>query len=349
MGRQTRLVAGYVAAVWTVSGLVSLGIVSRTAFAASPSAVVHGRIWLLLSSGVVVDHPALVSLLSLTAFAVVSAAVCGPRKTILAGAYGHVLSTLVVYVAIELMRIGQPYAFEPALRTSDFGVSAVCAAWLGATAATLWVSRRPPARPAIVAGCAFVTVVAYALHPNHSIIASEHVFAFLVGVAVAAPGLRHAVVRTARTRALEPWRSAGLDPVLGLVLAVAGVVAAVAVVPTALATVSSLLADRPASVARCLSAWNGSWTAPRARVGGARPAYATVMLVPLRARNHRLHDCSLAFYGGNATIVVRGHWSHGRVSAWHSKLTARPPQQAANARVVHAAGVRLVAVSVGRR
>ncbi len=344
MSRETRLLVGYVAAVWAVSALVSSGTVSTSTLAASPHAVAHGRLWLLLTSGLVVDHPVVVSLLSLTAFALVTAAVCGARTTVLAGLCGHILSTVLVYVAIALMRLGQPYAFGGALRRADYGVSAVCASWLGATAATLWVSRSPRARPLILAACAAVTAFAYTLHPDHSIIASEHVFAFGVGVMLAAPQLRRAAIRAVGTRVVGPWRAAGLDPVLGLVVGATFVVGAVAVSPTAFGTVTSLLADRPASVSRCLAAWNRSWSAPRGRVGRERPAYARVALADRRTHGRRFRDCSIVFYGGRGTIAVRGHWSHGRVSGWHSRHELRPPKPPANARVVHAAGVRLAAV-----
>jgi hypothetical protein len=349
MTRPRVWLVGYVAAVWGVTAAASLGLLSPSTLAASPQRLADGRFWLLVTSGLVVDHPVVLSLLSLLAFAAVTGLLCGPAVALRAAVFGHVLSTLLVYGVIAVMRVGQPFAFGSALRRADFGVSAVCAAWLGAAAAVLWLGRlrAPAGRAAILVGCLLVAGLAYSLHPDRSIIASEHVFAFGIGILVGAPRWRRRLVAGLRRGIVRPWLEAGLDPGLGMIVATAGVVVAIAVAPTAFATIDSLVADRPASVARCLSSWNLSWHAPRARVARAAPAYAVVRTVSGVGDGRVPRDCALTFYGGRQTLVVRGLWRHGRVGAWRVRQVARPPVPPANAAVAAADGVRLVRVPVG--
>jgi hypothetical protein len=113
--------------------------------------------------------------------------VCGPRILWTTAALGHVFSTLCVYSMIALTRFFEPSAFESVLNGRDIGVSAVCAAWLGAVAATLW--RRPgwtrDHRLAIVAGVASIGTCAYLASPSLTALDTDHGFALVIGAAVA--------------------------------------------------------------------------------------------------------------------------------------------------------------------
>src|SRR5204862_7459293 len=68
----------------------------------------------------------------------------------------------------------------------DVGVSAICAAWLGAVAATLW---RRPGRTAtgkwtIAVSCLLIGFFAWLVNPNLTVLDTDHLFAFPIGAAV---------------------------------------------------------------------------------------------------------------------------------------------------------------------
>ena len=58
-------------------------------------------------------------------------------------------------------------------------------AWVGAIAATAWgwAGADPRARASVAAGVCALAGVAWWLHPDPSILTTEHLFAFLIGCA----------------------------------------------------------------------------------------------------------------------------------------------------------------------
>jgi len=113
--------------------------------------------------------------------------VCGPRILWTAAALGHVFSTLCVYSMIAVTRLIDGGAFDHVLAGRDVGVSAICAAWLGAVAATEWgrPGRTPNGRITIVACVAAIGGIAYVVNPYLTALDSDHAFAFAIGAAVA--------------------------------------------------------------------------------------------------------------------------------------------------------------------
>jgi len=124
---------------------------------------------------------------TLVLFGIVTIYVCGSRILWTAAAMGHVFSTLCVYSMIALARFVDSNAFDSVLSGRDIGVSAICAAWLGAVAATLW--RRPGrtrnGKIAIAAGVVLVGTCAYFVNPDLTALDSDHAYAFAIGAAVA--------------------------------------------------------------------------------------------------------------------------------------------------------------------
>jgi hypothetical protein len=156
--------------------------------AASPRALDEGRLWLLVTSGLLADDPWLPSLVG---FAIVlSCALCllAPRIVIGVAAAGQVGSALVVYGAIAAVRLVDPRAFSSLLTAPDYGVSAIIAAWIGAVAAVAW--RRFPTRNGrlgVVAGCLVCLGVGLACRPDVTFLDSEHLVAFGLGILVVRP------------------------------------------------------------------------------------------------------------------------------------------------------------------
>ena len=152
-------------------------------FAASAAKVAVGKIWLLPASALVVDRPVYLGLVAFGVLGFAALRVCGTRVFWVAAVLGHIGSTLAVYAIIGVVRLTDPDLFASAFVRRDFGVSAMQGAWVGAIAATAWISAGVDvrARGWVVAGVCALAVVAWWLHPDPSILTTEHLFAFCVG------------------------------------------------------------------------------------------------------------------------------------------------------------------------
>jgi hypothetical protein len=155
-------------------------------FAASAAKVSAGEIWLLPASALVVDRPVYVGLIAFCLLGFAAVRICGTRVFWVVAVVGHIGSTLVVYAIIRASRLTDPDVFTGAFVRQDFGVSAMQAAWVGAIAAAAWswAGADPRARTFVAAGVCAVAAVAWWLHPDPSILTTEHLFAFLIGGAV---------------------------------------------------------------------------------------------------------------------------------------------------------------------
>lgn len=209
LARRTGAVAALtaVAAVTTVAS--RSGWIGVSHLAASPNAIAQGKIWLLLTSGVVADRPWLPSLLgfAIVAFAALSAA--RVRVVVLAALAGQVLATLVVYGCFGLARAVHPGAFDALENTPDIGLSAIIAAWIGVVAQALW--RRHGSRVAHVLiglGCIGCALIGLTFRTNLTALDTEHVVAFALGVSIAAWRPRPEVLSASLPRPLaRPRRS----------------------------------------------------------------------------------------------------------------------------------------------
>src|SRR3954451_21835520 len=96
-----QLSASGVLSVVTAGGVVTsvtvaqrFGAVSLGPFSSTPRAVVDGRVWLLATSALVADRPAVPSIAGLVAVGIAALALSGTRVLWGAAAAGHVLATL---------------------------------------------------------------------------------------------------------------------------------------------------------------------------------------------------------------------------------------------------------------
>lgn len=159
---------------------------SLATFAASAAKIAAGEIWLLPASALVVDRPVYVGLAAFGLLGFATLRICGTRVFWVAAMAGHIGSTLAVYAIIGASRLTDPDAFASAFARQDFGVSAMQGAWVGAIAATAWgrAGVDPRARAFVAAGVSALAGVAWWLHPDPSILTTEHLFAFLIGCGV---------------------------------------------------------------------------------------------------------------------------------------------------------------------
>jgi hypothetical protein len=155
-------------------------------FVASATKIASGQVWVLAASALIVDRPVLVGLAAFALLAVVTLRFCGARTFWLAAAVGHAGSTLLVYAIIGSTQLADPEMFARAAARPDFGVSAIQGAWVGAITATAWsrAGTGHRARGLVTAGVCAVAGVGWWLHPDPSILTTEHLFAFFIGCGI---------------------------------------------------------------------------------------------------------------------------------------------------------------------
>jgi len=173
-------------------------------FVASAAKIASGQVWVLPASALIVDRPVLIGLAAFGVLAVATLRICGGRTFWLAAAVGHTGSTLLVYAIIGSTQLADPDTFASAAAKPDFGVSAMQGAWVGAITATAWIRAGADHRDRslVAAGVCAVAGVGWWLHPDPSVLTTEHVFAFFIGCAIASWQRLASAARTAAITAL---------------------------------------------------------------------------------------------------------------------------------------------------
>jgi hypothetical protein len=169
-----------------VAGLTAAraaGVVGLRELAATPAQIASGRVWLLITSGLLVQKPLALSMLSFAALGLLTLSLCGHVVLAWSALIGHVGSTLLVYSALPLVRGLSPEAFHEVWTSPDYGVSAVAAAWLGAIACVCWRRRSATlvGKTRIVISCLAVAAIAWMVRRHLNALDSEHVLAFAIG------------------------------------------------------------------------------------------------------------------------------------------------------------------------
>jgi hypothetical protein len=152
-------------------------------FALTPAALAAGRVWLLLSSALLVSGPPLLELAGLTLAVVVLVRRESPAAFWRAAVGGHVAGTVVVYGGIGLLWLAARSTVADLVHVRDYGVSSVWLGVLGAILASLMgaAERRPLGglERVWLASSAIAGVVGMALFG--ALTAAEHGFAFAIG------------------------------------------------------------------------------------------------------------------------------------------------------------------------
>jgi hypothetical protein len=160
--------------------------VPLSSWAATPRAVGDGKLWLLVTSGLIADDPWLPSLIGFTVVLVVALHALSVQQVVGAAAVGQVVSALLVYAVVGVVHMLDPHLVASLLGLEDYGLSAMIAAWIGAVAFVGW--RRYPTRRgrlAVAAGCVVCLLVGLAFRPHLNFLDSEHLVGFALGAAVA--------------------------------------------------------------------------------------------------------------------------------------------------------------------
>lgn len=163
------------------------GLVSSDALVASPRRLARGEVWLLVSNGVLVQRPVLLSLVSFVLLSMITLYLCGSRVFVVSALVGHVGSTLLAYSLLVVVWSVDTDATRGVAGISDYGVSAMQTAWIGAIAATAWRRRgqTPRGRLFVVVSCLGVGVFAWLVRSDLTLLDTDHLFAFAIGATAA--------------------------------------------------------------------------------------------------------------------------------------------------------------------
>jgi len=202
-GRRSVGVVAATAVVGAGTAANRLFSVPLSSFASSPRLVGEGRVWLLVTSGVLADNPWLPSLAGFAIALAVALWVLPGHVVAFAAVSGQILSALLVYGSVGLVRLLDAHAFGSVVVESDFGLSAVIAAWIGAVARVYW--RRYPSargRMGVVLGCFCCLGVGLAFRPHLTFLDGEHIVAFAIGAALLNPSWQWLVAPARRLAAV---------------------------------------------------------------------------------------------------------------------------------------------------
>jgi len=188
-------------AVTAVSAVVTVanrfGELPLSSISSSPAAVGEGKVWLLVSSAVIADRPALVSLLGFWIVGFAAFAICSARVVAGVAVGGHLLSALCIYSLIGLARLTRPDAFASVMHVSDYGLSAIIAAWIGAIASVMWARHQAAtARVLVVAGTLVCAGVGLLFRPDMTFLDTEHLVAYAFGAVLASERARQVLARS---------------------------------------------------------------------------------------------------------------------------------------------------------
>ena len=199
MTRSAGAVLGSTGAISVATAANRIGALPVRLVAGSPQAFQSGRFWLLGTSVLVADRPAVASIAGFAVVGLAAIALCGARVAWIAGVSGHVLSAALVYAAIVLARLDDPTAFHSVFSVADYGTSAVIAAWIGAVAYRLWARD---ARLLAVSLCAAAGLIGWLFKGALSVLDVEHAVALACGVAA----MRAASILSTRSVARDSRR-----------------------------------------------------------------------------------------------------------------------------------------------
>lgn len=182
------LAAAWLVAVALVAALErTTHALSAAALACSPERLVHGAVWSLATSAVVIDGPPVGQLLMTALATAWAVAVLGGRGFWLVAVAGHIGATLLTYAGIAVLWLVVGARVEELVDAPDFGISAVWAALLGALVVVEGRRGRGTRRRA-AAAMGVVTLVTFVLLvPLDGELADvEHLLAFVAGALTAA-------------------------------------------------------------------------------------------------------------------------------------------------------------------
>lgn len=152
--------------------------------ASSPEQIADGQLWLLLTSGLVIDGLPWAQLALLTLALVTAVRWLGTGPTWVVALSAHVGATLVAYAGVAVLWLVDRSLVEGVADQADYGVSVILAGVAGALAVAAR-SRGVAVAVAAAAGVGFTAT----LWTSSGLASAEHALGFAIGAALIARGV----------------------------------------------------------------------------------------------------------------------------------------------------------------
>ena len=148
--------------------------------ASSPARIADGQVWLLLTSGLVVDGLPWLQLGLLAVVLALAQPRLGTAGLWIVALAAHVGATLVAYAGVGLLRLADPAAVAGAVDQPDYGVSVILAGQAGALAVTARTAR------GALTVCALALLgFAVGVVGSSTLASAEHLLGFAIGALTA--------------------------------------------------------------------------------------------------------------------------------------------------------------------
>jgi hypothetical protein len=164
--------------------------------ASSPSGLLSGHAWQLLTSGFIIAGEPWVQLALMTAAVITVLVLFGPGLFWCAAFAGHVVATVIAYLGVAVLWLVARGDVGHVVDEPDYGISCVLAGTLGAlTGAGLRACNQPWAVVAVAV--ATVLILAAVILASFDLTGAEHGLAFVLGgiVGLRTAGAHHAPAR----------------------------------------------------------------------------------------------------------------------------------------------------------
>jgi hypothetical protein len=175
--------------------VITIAILQRTTgwptvadLASSPALIIQGQWWRIITSGLVIQGPAVPQIIAIAVLGSLSIYIGGSWVFWRTAVAGHVVATLVAYGGFSAIWLMDHAVSTRFLTDPDYGVSLIWCAALGAFAGLSWLGPKPNWRkphqplPAVLAVIVIIVVTAY----SDPMAAVQHVIAFMVGLSIIA-------------------------------------------------------------------------------------------------------------------------------------------------------------------
>lgn len=169
-----------------VAVLVRIALNSRIqpqALGSSPASVANGHVIPLITSGLVIDGPAVPQIAALAATLALALRQFGTIRTWRTALTAHVGGTLLAYVGVWALDTLDHGFVEPVLHAPDYGISVVLTSELGAVLRAHKPRLIPPTASALAAATTVTCCIAGQLDPL-TLANLEHLLGFVIGAAL---------------------------------------------------------------------------------------------------------------------------------------------------------------------
>jgi hypothetical protein len=148
--------------------------------ASSPSGVLSGHLWQLLSSGLIVAGDPVLQLAGMSVVMIAALVLLGPGLFWRAAFAGHVLATVIAYAGVGMLWLIARGDVDSVVDAPDYGISCVWAGTLGVLVGA-GVRRRGRREMLAAATLAAIAIFVAVIPLTYDLAGAEHALAFALG------------------------------------------------------------------------------------------------------------------------------------------------------------------------